>query len=118
MTPLAQAVPRLVCAWQALGQPGDQAELLCVQASLQQLAMACRVLSWCKLGRRGDGEIILDSKWHTKRRNRGAGRWWFALGSRVEVLKAAEAVGIGSWESHTEVGINGCRSLLGSGFLL
>lgn len=35
--------------------------------------------------------MILDSKWHMKRRNRGAGRWWFALWSRVEVLKALAA---------------------------
>lgn len=83
-TPLAWAAPELAYAagsWQVLRQPGVRAELLCVQASLQQLAVACRVLSWCKLGRTGDGEVILDSKWHMKRRSRGAGWWWLAVWS-------------------------------------
>lgn len=26
----------------------------------------------------GGGEMVLDSKWHMERRDRGAGWWWLA----------------------------------------
>lgn len=117
-TPLARAVPELVDAagrWQALGQLGARAGLLCVPVSLQQLAVAFRVLSWCKLGRAGDGEMISvngTQRGGTEEQGSCALLRGFGRGEEGGVFEGISG-GSGSWESPRQVEMSGCQSLCG-----